>query len=345
MKNVYMYVCLLMLFIIGCKSNNDGKIEKFQRRRNKIINVENSINDIKTSIFFKESVLNIIDSILIVNEGQPSNEKGIHLFNKNTFKYITSTGIIGKGPGEIILPGRIGVDSKNKILWVPDHGKRILLKFFLDSILNNEMYKPTNKIDLHLDLFLERFDFLDDSIALGKAVHVIDNHSFNMVVAKVNLNTNKTEKFGYEHPETIGKKSNSLFKLSLKDSIYVNCYVYCDLMTICDLQGNLKYNVYGPGWQKNEDNRNSYFFGLDLMKNYIITSYLGDVSTVFNEFKRPKGNLPTKFQIFDLKGNYIKTIETGHKFQFFCVDEENNRVIIYFEDRENPLGYIDLDLD
>ena len=116
-------------------------------------------------------------------------------------------------------------------------------------------------------------------------------------------------------------------------------------MTICDLDGNLKYNVYGPGWLNNKDNKNNYFNGVDLISNHIIASYLGDAGIIFDEYKRPRGNIPSRFLVFDLEGNYKETIETGHKFQAFCVDEDNKRVIAYFDGRENPLGYLNLNFD
>ena len=345
MKDVNIVACLLMLFVIGCKSNNEGKTEKFQKHRDNIINVQDKIIDIETDISFGFSNLNIINDILIVTEVIPNGDKGIHLFNKNTFKYITSTAIIGKGPGEVARQGKIGIDNKNRVLWVSDHAKKVMWKFHLDSVLNNDMYKPTEKINLYDDLFIVRFGFLNDSIALGKAVHVLTNSSFDMAMAKLNFNTNVTEVYGYEHPEAVGKKSNSEFNLSIENNFYVNCYYYCDLMTICDLEGNLKYNIYGPGWLNNKDNKNDYFAGVDLFNNNIIAAYLGDVGIIYNEFKRPDGNLPTKFLVFDLDGNYKETIETGHKITLFCVDEENKRVIVYFDDRENPLGYFNLNID
>ena len=114
--------------------------------------------------------------------------------------------------------------------------------------LINKMFKPTITKKLDYKLFLERFGFINDSIAVGKAVHVTSNSSYDMAMAKLNINTNLTERFGYENPEAIGKKSNSLFAMLVENSFYVNCYYLCDLITICDLEGNLKYNVYGPGW-------------------------------------------------------------------------------------------------
>lgn len=334
-----------MLLMVGCNSNNKGKTEKFQKHRDKIINVKDKIVDIKTNVLFGSCNLNIIDDILIVSETKPSGDKGIRLFNKNTFKYITSTGIIGKGPGEVTRQGGIKVDIKNRVFWVSDHGKMVMWKFPLDSVLNNEMYKPTIYLGLRKELFIERFDFLNDSIALGKAVRVLSNSSFEMAMAKLNLNTNKTGVYGYEHPEAVGKKTNSTFKLSLENNIYVNCYAFCDLMTICDLEGNLKYNIYGPDKLNNRGNKNAYFYGIDFINKHIIASYIGDVDIFFNEFKRPEGNFPSKFLVFDMEGNYEETIETGSKFTFFCIDEDNNRIIAYFADRENPLGYFNLKLN
>lgn len=336
--------CVVIIFIAtACKNKSTEQTEKYQNDRNNIIDVRERIVEIKTDIIFGRSILYILDDFLIVNETEVSGEKGIHLFQKNTFEYITSTGFIGRGPGEISRPGRLGIDHTNKAFWAPDHGKRIMFKFILDSILENSRYKPTIKRDLNRELFLERFELLNDSIALGKAVHVIDNSSFDMAMAKLNIKTNNAQKFGYEHPEAVGKKSNSFCKISTKNKFYVNAYVFSDLITICDLNGNLKFNIYGSYWQKNNDNKNNYFSGVDILDNHILISYIGDVGIIYDKNGNPlHGNSPSLIQVFDFEGNYIQTLDIGEKFSFFCVDEENNRIIIYFEERGNPLAYFDL---
>jgi len=347
MKNIFLFFWLLMLLMISCKNYNKNKTEKYQKHLDKIINIEDRIIEVKINVLLGSLVsLNIIDDYLIITDLKASKNKGIHILNKNTFKYVTSAGIIGKGPGEITRIGKTGIDSRNKILWVQDYGKMVMWQFPLDSILNNEMFKPIKKLSMNQDLFLvNKFNFLNDSIALGNAVHVVNNNSLTMSMAILNIHNNKTRRYGYGHPKAVGKKSESYSKLSVKDSIYVNCYTYCDLMTICDLKGNLKCNVYGPGWLKNKNNKKSYFYMVEFYKKNIIAAYNGDADIVINEYKRQTGNAPTKFLVFDLQGNYKKTIKTGHKFWYFCVDEENNRVIVYFEDRENPLGYFELDLE
>lgn len=340
MKIVNYFTCLIVLLIIGCTNNNEP--EKFQKHRNRIINVSDKIIDIKPEILFGNSLLYIIDDILIVNEVSPQGEKGIHLFNKNSFKYIKSTGILGRGPGEIASLGGIGIDYKNRILWVQDHGNKVMWKFPLDSVLNNEMFKPSIKLELNYESFIERFSFINDSIVLGVAVQILPDYSFVKAMSKLNLNTNVIEKYGYVHPKTIGKNSSSVFSLSIESNFYVNCYYYYDLITINDLNGNLKYNVYGPEGLNNKDYKKAYFFGVDLFGKDIIASYIADIGLISDE-NGPRGNIPTKLLVFDIKGNYKKTIETGYNFTYFCVDEDNKRIIAYFKNRVEALGYFNLD--
>jgi len=124
----------------------------------------------------------------------------------------------------------------------------------------------------------------------------------------------------------------------------VNCYYECDLVTICDLAGNLKYNIYGPERLENKDFKKSYFFAVDVVYKYIFAAYIGERGIIY-EGGDPRGNSPSKFLIYDLEGNYMKTIETGNKFSSFCLDEENNRIILYFNNRTEALGYFHFNFD
>lgn len=50
---------------------------------------------------------------------------------------------------------------------------------------------------------------------------------------------------------------------------------------------------------------------------------------------------PTVFMIFDLEGNYIKTLDVGYKIQDFCIDKDNHRIIMALAD-EIQFAYLDL---
>ena len=52
--------------------------------------------------------------------------------------------------------------------------------------------------------------------------------------------------------------------------------------------------------------------------------------------------LPTSLLVFDMNGNYIRTLDVGYKMMDFCIDEDNNRAIFAFSD-EIQFGYLDLE--
>lgn len=341
MKRYTFYLCLALLVSCGKTSET----EKYQRERNNIVDVSGRISDIKVDLMIGMSSLYTIDSFLVVQEWSPAGEKGIHIFNKNSFNQITSTGIIGKGPREITRQGKIGINYKTGVLWVNDHGKRVMWKFPLDSILTNPNFMPTENIDIPLKFFIEQYGFVNDSIAIGKAVRVISTSSFNNKMSKFNLIKNSTTSFGYEHPDVTETQSLFTFALSVKDSLYINGYSACDLMTICDLNGNLKYNIYGPDWNTNKQEWRDYYTSIGILNNHIIASFVGQDRFYYDKNSRLQTNWPTKFMVFDLEGNYEATLETGCPFIAFCVDEDNNRIIVYFDGRENPLAYFNFKIN
>ncbi|TAI91805.1 6-bladed beta-propeller, partial [Marinilabiliaceae bacterium JC017] len=115
-----------------------------------------------------------------------------------------------------------------------------------------------------------------------------------------------------------------------KDSLYVNCYRDFDLLTLCDLNGQLVCNIYGPGWKEKDEKWNAYYSDVYFVNENIIASYVGEKAFIFDEYKRPRGNMPTHFVLFDKNGKYKQTLDVGEMVEFFCVDEENDRVIGYF---------------
>jgi hypothetical protein len=47
-----------------------------------------------------------------------------------------------------------------------------------------------------------------------------------------------------------------------------------------------------------------------------------------------------------MDGNYLKTLKVGSQFSSFCVDEDNDRIVLFFEEKEDSFGYFSLkDID
>jgi len=342
MRYLHILFTIMLFTIAGCGKSNEKKTEIVQSERGCIVDVSDKIVSIETDFVTGKAFLYIIDDILLTEEFYPKGEKVDHLFDLNTFRYISSTGVLGRGPGEITIPSGILVDREKRVFWQLDVGKKVLHKFPLDSVLSDKLYMPDASVKLIDTLLLVYYSFLNDSIALGKAIEPFSGSPFvTMAMTKFNINVGEITRFGYENPMVKGKFTNSYFDLSVENGIYVNCYLFKDLMTICDLDGNLKYNVYGPGWDDPEKDDNGYYYDVVIYEKNIFASYLGSKGSVV-EGNTERGVYPNSIIIFDLDGSYKKTIDTGAEICSFCIDEKHNRIIAYFNDREEPLGYFDI---
>ena len=343
MRQIQLITAFLFLMASGCGNNN--KTEIIQKERDRKVDVSDKIVNIESDYVFGQCDLHIIDNILIAEESYPKGEKVDHLFDLNTFRYISSTGVLGRGPGEITMPSGILVDREKRVFWQLDVGKKVLHKFSLDSVLSDEMYLPGASVKLVDTLLLVWYGFLNDSIALGKAIEPFSGSPFvTMAMTKFNVNTGEITRFGYENPKVKGGYTNSQFNMSVEDGIYVNCYLHKDLITVCDLNGSLKYNVYGPGWDDPKEDDNAYFGDVIIYDKKIFSAYQGS-SRIIVKGNVQRGAYPRSIIVFGLDGSYKKTIETGSEMCSFCIDEKNNRIIAYFNDREEPLGYFDIPVE
>lgn len=344
MYNKFILLTIATILLLSCEKVNKNLISEFKESPEKTINVKNRITEITTDLLIGFGEFSIIDTLLVYNDFASTTDKGIHFLNKNTFEHVTSTGYLGRGPGEIISLGANAVSPDQSVLWVDDHGNQVRWKFPLDSILKNEDFLPQDKVPMNPNFFLKEYEFLNDTTVLGIAIIPLSANSMEMAMAKSDFRTTQTEKFGFKHPDIKDRyETYATSKLSIKHNIYINCFERIDLMTICDLDGNLIKAISSE--QKNNETHDfliHFFKNADVYKDLILVSYMGKEAVIQEEGKAPEFFSPTKLLVFDVDGTFIKTIEVGYQFSSFCVDEDNERVVLFFEDRENPLGFFSL---
>jgi len=97
----------------------------------------------------------------------------------------------------------------------------------------------------------------------------------------------------------------------------------------------MKYNIYGSDWDT-ETHGIDYYGYVRFCNNRIVALYSGEKS-----FKDGKSVYPTKFIVFDLEGNYLKTLETGYQIIDFCFDKDNHRLIMGMDD-DIQFAYLDV---
>ena len=338
MKNLYL---LFFIFcIIGC-TNKSNSTEKYQNKRDNIVNVHNDIKEIKIDNIEigNNANLCLLSDYLIVGDYN-SYDKLIHIFNKKTFRYLISVAPFGQGPYEISNLGNIVPDEQHKKFYAPDYGKLKIFSYDLDSVLHNgDSYCPTIKMSMEKREFPSEYIYVNDTLCYGLIVKPTGVSGFNQFTAKWNMSTGKIDIMKYAHPEI--HKKRICFTASLKKGIYVECYNYHDLMSILTLDGKLKYNVYGSKWTNKTTIEISYFGQVEICKDKILATFLGGKTFSTDENGVVRSNHPTKIMIFDLNGDYVKTLETGYKISHFCYDEDNNRLILNFNDNIQ-FGYLNM---
>ena len=311
----------------------DTKKEKYFNYRKNIVNIREQIKEIEIEDVFisASSPLYVFEKYLIIGDLR-STKKLLHLFDKNNFDYITSIADNGPGPAEVTSMGHTQYDKANRKFFVTDHGKQSILSFDLDSAFADPHYSPMVKAKIKPELFPSYYYYVNDTFSIGIFIAPPD---LKPTVAKWNMNTGEIELMQYENPKVKGKRVS--FAVSMEHGIYAECYSNCDLITICNLDGELMCNIYGRNWDSNKTNSNSirYYYRSVFCNDKIVVGYSGK-----NNFSVEWR--PTKFIVFDINGNYIKTLETGYKIVEFCVDQDNNRIIMAL-DSEIQFAYLDLD--
>jgi hypothetical protein len=323
----------------GCIQVSDT--EKYQGKRDNVINIREKMKEMKFDnvLIGPIAPLYVIGDYLFIIDAE-THDRFIHIFNKNTLDYVTSTAYRGQGPDEITRIGHIAFNERKDQFFVTDHGKQKIFSYELDSVLVNPSYTPNMKRDIDAILFPDKYLYVNDTLSIGVMIEPIGNSDFKPCVAKWNMVTGEIKRMNYEHPD-IDKKRIS-FAVSMDNGIYVECYSHYDLMTICSLDGELKYNIYGRGWNGQKGRIRYYGNSVAFCKDRIFALYSGEDFSFNTTDSKKRLKHPTKFLVFNLNGDYIKTLETGYQITYFCYDSENNRMIMSLDD-EMQFAYLDLD--
>lgn len=332
MKNIWNTLWLLLLLVVGSCANY-SESDKYQQKRDNIVNVHPLIKEIEIDDVLIGSIarLFLLDDYLIIGDYK-SSDKLIHIFDKNSFGYRGSTAYVGQGPGEITVMGHVGIDEERRKFYVSDHGKQKIFSYDIDSVLTNPDYIPEVKTEMNMVQFPDRYQYLNDTLSIALMIEPTSISTFNQSVSKWNIEAGTFEPMKYQHPDITKKRIS--FAVSPEKGIYVECYTYHDLMSICKLDGSLKCNIYGPAWDKTESNKIHHYGSVAFCGDKIVASYSGgdNFSEAYN---------PTSFLVFNSEGNYLKTLDVGYRIVDFCYDKDKNRILMNLDD-EIQFGYLDL---
>ncbi|MDR0538014.1 MAG: 6-bladed beta-propeller [Tannerellaceae bacterium] len=329
---------LHILIIVVCFGCTNNPTEKHQNKRDKIVNVHEQVKGLNTGEVLIGSFpfLYVMNNYLFISDYR-SLDKLIHIFDKKTFRHITSLAQRGQGPGELTNVGHIAINEPEGLFYVSDHGKQCIFSYNLDSVLSNPSFMPEVKMIMNKTVFPDRYTYISDTLSIGIVIERIGGGKFNQSVGKCNMQTGNVSIMEYVHQGIDNKRI--FYAVSKEHGIYVECHTYYDLMTICSLDGELKYNIYGKHWKNASRNRISQYSKVIFCSDKIFALYSGERDIIKNNNLI---NSFSRFIVFDINGDYLKTIETGFPIIDFCYDEKNNRIFMSLDD-EIQFAYLELD--
>lgn len=333
-KMKYLISFTLFIFLWGC-SHHSG-VDKHLRHSDNVVDVKDLVQEIviDTPLIGGLSRPYVFDRYFILIDPQ-STDNQIHFFDKKDFSYIAGTGHPGEGPHELTNCGEIIPDGINRRIYVPDFGKMKLLSFDLDSILLNPNYLPECIIDINKTETPFVYSYFNDTLCYVCCMTIKPGEYFQESLATWNMKSGEIRPLISGHPEVERKRIR--YAVSLENNLIAVSYDHHDLLSIYDLKGNLKHNIYGPEWDNATSNAMIYYYGsIIICNNRIIVGYSGE--------RNPDvGNITvSRLLVYDLEGNYIKTLNVGYNVVLFSYDLEYNRIMMVLDD-EIQFAYLDLD--
>ena len=320
---------LMMVMALVCACSPQGEKKKYQGSRSNVVEVKSQVKEIDTGdvLIGNNSRMYLSSEHLIIADHR-AYDKAIHLFDKSDFRLLASVGAIGQGPREITNLGSICVDDAKNKLYVMDHGKQKIFSYDVDSVMTMpDTYVHQTKARIKSNQFPSNPIYINDTLSYGRVIIPTSPGTFDQMIGKWNMMTGELQTIGEKHPEV--KSKRSLIDVSVDKGIIAEVYIDNDLMNISDLDGNVLCYIYGPDWGK----QGLEAFG-DVMitPNHILSTYSGGT------WGRGRTE---KIHVFDLKGNYQKTLNIGYHMLDCNYDTTHHRLYMVFDD-EIQFGYLDL---
>lgn len=322
------FYLLVVLFCSACASEQKG--EKWQKQRANRVDVRDKVTEISTGdiLIGNFAHLYVCGKYLVIADFR-SFDKQVHVFDNQTFDPVVSFGDKGQGPKEITVLGTVAWNEAKHDLYVTDHGKLEIFRYNLDSLLANPLYEPTTKVKLAETVFPSNYYYVNDTLSYGVVIKPTSVSTFDQTSGKWNMMTGEFKTIDYVHPAD--DKKRIVLAVSLAHNTLVECNQRFDLISLYNLEGELQCNVYGPNWDASGD-RKMHFSDVAICGDKIVAAYVGG-DWVHHDGARV-------LHVFNIQGEYLKTLDVGRKINHFCYDEENGRLILSLDD-EIQFGYID----
>lgn len=324
-----MIMCSLLAFA-GCGRETELTFRKFSNE------IELKGNIIETDLIASSGIIDICDSVIIFSHIGSESGMQLHFYRLTDFSYLTSAGIIGRGPGELLSPAYCTVDTARSVVCLVDVGRRQILSYSLDSIFagvktfTTETRFPDERfILLQISPFKDGY-FFADNVESGTLLSYFSGDGkidgkykipdFLDLNSSVEMPVNKRMVFfGYS------------YAFSPDMSRVVIAYKYSDVITICRRDGEILRKITGPDMISQE-------IGSGLQETYCYMEVKADEDFIYARYKGTTlldketmtiPQMPKTLHVFSWEGEPVFRLHTEYDFSSFVVDAERSVLITY----------------
>lgn len=309
----------------------------------KTISLTGSIPEIEK--VFLQGAVHIYDSMLILSN-TPMSKEQIHLFNKNTYKYICSTGRTGRGPGEISNPFSTDIEEGNGVFWFMDQGKKRLWKFNIEDILISSNYRPVEYIPIEARQIIINFSYYKDTLfyyidedpSILASFFDMDGHLLEDFQLHNKIDLYGSEEISYQNRRTL---LYYFINHHPAKQLFAVTYRYSDLIVVIDNKGNIKYSSRDLNHDLNipdlnSDKKNRLVSYVRSNERFIYRLYNSNAQN----YESIKDILMKEIHVYDWEAKPIAKLNLDHEVFSFDIDYENGRIVAF--SKEAGIVYYDL---
>lgn len=262
-----------------------------------------------------------------------TDNKYLHILNKNTGETMRSLATKGNGPNEITdMADQIQIDKEGNLSWF-DFNKKRLFYCNIDSVINSSSHYTIidfesyfTNIDLVLPLHKGYLLSLGDKhseVNDTKRYAMADSTKITSVYSGFPVVKNETR-----NPESVylNYRTSQHITPSPDMSKFVASEIYGGILEIFHLSDSIRLQSIHPLY-KCESNELHGFVDV-----YATDSFIYAIKIDSNLNGSNPENRYNKVMVFNWDGEYIKTYQTNYNLLTLCVDEKSKRLYAIGQD-------------
>lgn len=310
--------------------------DKIYDKEDKVTDVSELIKTLDTGnvLIGKSSNIYVFRDRLYIVDTR-STDKILYVYDTESGRYLGSALKPGPSPYEITEPGALGVNAVTGNALMFDYGQNRIVTFNVDSILSDSIHSIRTLRNLDMSGFPDSYIYVNDSTGYGRLIIPNGRNSYSQTLCRYDAVTGNIRKFNTS--EAVGEDNRSSVAVSPDGKTIVEVCRTQDLIVVYDTEGNPVNVIKGSAYEPIADKTMSYFTGAAVTGDHILAAYSGK--------KANEGFYGDRILVFDLDGNYVKTLKLGIEIRKMAYSLDTDNLYVSTPDSIQfgilPLGEIE----